>query len=393
MKDNHFKQQEDLRELYLVAVQDCVEFHDATTGRSESIIQVNSDKGSEDVLLKMERKGCGAYQTPYAAMTYRFVDEATRPPQNQGTSFHDDTKTLRVGKPAQSFMPVNQDIVIIVTANWYEQLILSVAYTLRWDTRVSLKVTTPYLLVPLGSPVSLFTNETKVINYSGKEDALAYSVTWDCPKNLKYSRQEGDDYKDLCSKEAQGSLHLTPADFAQAKLSYWEPYTIEATSQSAFIQSDGSWGSSDSIVLTWIPFNPEAGFIGDDTVASDQILNLEVATNGIGEEKTRFEWTTTPYIDPGRFGISGDSRTFVVAPYVLSSGRTYNFSVEIQQKATGRTVWRGSKQVRVEPAASSRRIVVTPFQGSAFDNLFTLEAHAWGVSGAEYQFMYEDISG
>ena len=124
-------------------------------------------------------------------------------------------------------MPVNQDIVIIVTANWYDQLILSVAYTLRWDTRVSLKVTTPYQLVPFGSTVTLFTNETKVINYSGKEDALAYSVTWSCPKNEEFIQRRGwqeeggDDYKNLCDEEARASLHLTPADFSRAKLAYW----------------------------------------------------------------------------------------------------------------------------------------------------------------------------
>ena len=162
---------------------------------------------------------------------------------------------------------------------------------------------------------------------------------------------------------------------------------------SAFIQSDGTWGSSDSITLTWIPFNPEARFIGDEVVAVDQILNLEVATNGIGIEKARFEWTTSPYIDPRRLVISGDSSSFVVAPYALSSGRTYKFSVELQQKATGRTFWRGQKHVSVGSAASSRRLVVTPYKGHAFDNWFTLEAHAWGVGGAEYQFMYEDVNG
>ena len=124
-------------------------------------------------------------------------------------------------------MPVNQDVVIIVTANWYGQLILSVAYTLRWDTRVSLKVTTPFKLVPLGSTASLYTNETRVINYSGKEDALAYSVSWNCPKNQEYLRrrdqsgEQSNDYKDLCNKEARGSLYLTPTDFSRAKLVYW----------------------------------------------------------------------------------------------------------------------------------------------------------------------------
>ena len=166
-----------------------------------------------------------------------------------------------------------------------------------------------------------------------------------------------------------------------------------ANSLSAFIQSDGTWGSSDSITLTWIPFNPEARFIGDDVVAVDQVLSLEVATNGIGLEKARFDWTTLPYIDPRRLVIPGNSSAFAVAPYALSSGRTYNFSVEIKEEATGRTFWRGSKHVRGVPAASSRRLIVTPYKGHAFDDWFTLEAHAWGVGGAEYQFMFEDVNG
>jgi hypothetical protein len=52
-------------------------------------------------------------------MTYKFIDEATRPPNSIGVTYLADTKTIRILKLAQSYMPVNQDIGIIATANWY----------------------------------------------------------------------------------------------------------------------------------------------------------------------------------------------------------------------------------------------------------------------------------
>ena len=95
-------------------------------------MNINENKGSEDIFLRMEKQGCGAYGPLYAAMTYRFVDVATRPPSGIGLHFLSDTKTLLIEKAAQNYMPVNKDIVILVNANWYTSHILSVSYTLRW---------------------------------------------------------------------------------------------------------------------------------------------------------------------------------------------------------------------------------------------------------------------
>ena len=115
----------------------------------------------------MEKAGCGSYNPLYAAMTYRFIDEVTRPPGSVGVTFLSDTKTISISKTAQSYMPVNQDIGIIVTANWYGQLTLSISYTLRFRTRVHVKVTSTRDIVPLGVTVYLKTDKTEVINYSG----------------------------------------------------------------------------------------------------------------------------------------------------------------------------------------------------------------------------------
>jgi hypothetical protein len=70
-------------------------------------VNINTDKGSEDIFLRMEKAGCGSYSPLYAAMTYRFIDEVTRPPGSVGVTWLSDTKTIQISKKAQSYMPVN----------------------------------------------------------------------------------------------------------------------------------------------------------------------------------------------------------------------------------------------------------------------------------------------
>jgi len=48
----------------------------------------------------MEKAGCGSYNPLYAAMTYRFIDEVTRPPGSVGVTFLSDTKTISISKTA-----------------------------------------------------------------------------------------------------------------------------------------------------------------------------------------------------------------------------------------------------------------------------------------------------
>ena len=60
------------------------------------VLNINSNKGSEDIYLRMEKLGCGSYNPIYAAMTYRFIDEVTRPPNSIGVTYLSDTKTIRI---------------------------------------------------------------------------------------------------------------------------------------------------------------------------------------------------------------------------------------------------------------------------------------------------------
>jgi len=48
----------------------------------------------------MEKEGCGSYIPIYAAMTYRFIDEVTRPPGSVGVTYLRDTKTIKISKTA-----------------------------------------------------------------------------------------------------------------------------------------------------------------------------------------------------------------------------------------------------------------------------------------------------
>jgi hypothetical protein len=49
----------------------------------------------------MEKLGCGGSYVPlYAAMTYRFIDEATRPTNSVGVTYLSDTKTIQITKQA-----------------------------------------------------------------------------------------------------------------------------------------------------------------------------------------------------------------------------------------------------------------------------------------------------
>ena len=77
-----------------------MQFYDKATNKSEVVININEEKGSQDIYLRMEKEGCGAFNPLYAAMTYRFVDVATRPPNGLGLSFLSDTRTLQIEKVA-----------------------------------------------------------------------------------------------------------------------------------------------------------------------------------------------------------------------------------------------------------------------------------------------------
>lgn len=126
---------------------------------------------------------------------------------------------------------------------------LSIVYNLRFDTQVNLVLDSSREIVPLGAVVSLYTNESSIVNYKGSDDDLSFTVQFLC--------QQGQE--ELCKRQNQreNKMNIVFEEFKDLKkYEYWVSYTFIAKSSSNFLQGDGSIHSYAQKNITWIPFDP-----------------------------------------------------------------------------------------------------------------------------------------
>ena len=99
-------------------------------------------------------------------------------------SFQKDTNFI-IDIYAQRSFPVNEDIILILEANWLNKIKLSIVYKIRFNTMVDLKIQASNLVVPSSETLTLSTKDSKIINYPGDKSTnpqLMYEVNWICPE-------------------------------------------------------------------------------------------------------------------------------------------------------------------------------------------------------------------
>jgi hypothetical protein len=138
--------------------------------------------------------------------------------------------------------------------------------------------------------------------------------------------------------------------------------------------------------VIWIPFYPDAKIIGEDYISVDQVLALEIDTNGIAQDKITFKWTVYPLVDEKYFFNGDDKHEFFIEPNVLLENTQYEISVEIILRENKQAFWQGKKFVYLNPTPADGKIVITPFRGIAMETIFSVETSDWIVrhEPAEY---------
>lgn len=81
-----------------------------------------------------------------------------------------------------------------------------------------------------------------------------------------------------------------------------------------------------------------------------------------------------PLISPDNYQNGDTNRQFMIKPDSMLSNVVYNFSCSVIILTTNKTVIKQNKTIKVTNPSDFGSLIVTPFEGYAFETRFRIEA-------------------